>query len=47
MLCNYISHDKKKRAGIFRFILPCALGAVTNVEIATLDNLEEILQEYA
>lgn len=47
MLCSYMAHDKKKHAGIFRFILPVALGKVTSIEMTTLDNLEEILQEYA
>lgn len=47
MLFDCITNDKKKRAGILNFILPCALGRVVKVERLETQDLEDVLQEYA
>lgn len=46
MLHDYIRYDKKKRAGVLNFVLPCALGEAVIVPEHEINCVKEILHNH-
>lgn len=44
MLRDFMSHDKKKRAGVLNLVLPCGLGTAVIMSELQITELKEVLQ---